>query len=156
MHIPIARMFIKGFEFYCKVDDRSPMRLIQLCTVVSSVVEVISKADEINDIVLYSSHMIYRATALAGAMLLRLARSHIPLPTDTRALESLYFTCVQILKKRSLQNDDLDARAATLLTQLWPSEQVFRHTDGSVDSLRVRIRNRGVRHPSYAIMKVPD
>jgi transcriptional regulatory protein LEU3 len=152
MHVPVARLLIKGFEFYCKVDDRTPTRLVQLCTVVSNVIEVIAKADEINDVMLFSSHLLYRITSLAGAMLLRIVRSHVPLSTNTMAMESLYFTCVQLLKKRSLQNDDLDARAATLLTQLWSSEQVFRHTDGSIDSLRVRVRNRGVSLLSHAAM----
>lgn len=114
----------------------------------SAVIDGTAKLDEREDFVLYSSYITYRVLTLAGAIILGLARSHLQLPIDRDTLESLYFSCIQLLKRRSLQNDDLDARGATLTTQLWPSQQVFRLPDGTIDSHRVRLRNRGVSFPN--------
>jgi ABC-type uncharacterized transport system permease subunit len=58
--------------------------------------------------------------------------------------EQSYFAAIQILKKRGLKNNDLNARTAVMFSQLWQSKRIFRQQDGSIDSLNVRIRSRGV------------
>lgn len=57
--------------------------------------------------------------------------------------ERSYFAAIQILKKRVLKNNDLNARTAAMFSQLWQSKRIFQE-DGSTDSLNVRIRSRGV------------
>jgi hypothetical protein len=41
-----------------------------------------------------------------------------------------------------MQNTDLDARIATIVTQLWSSSRAFRMRDMSVDGLKLFLRSR--------------
>lgn len=46
------------------------------------------------------------------------------------------------MRESSLENDDLYARGAMILSQLWTSTRVFQGPDGIVDGLSLRIRTR--------------
>lgn len=111
-------MFIRVHEFYCKLDEKTPMRLLQLHTMTTNAIEIVANADAKVDFILYSPDLAYRILGLAGAIILRISRANT-------------------------------GRAASLLTQLWGSHQVFRQADGTFDSLRVRLRNRGVSSPVF-------
>jgi hypothetical protein len=54
----------------------------------------------------------------------------------------MFFEFIRMSKKRSIQNNDLDTRTATVLTQLWSSTRVFKFKDGSTDGLRLFLRGR--------------
>jgi transcriptional regulatory protein LEU3 len=93
--------------------------------------------------------MIYRTLTLAACTILRIYRSDLRLRTDLSLGERCYFAAIHILRKRSLQNNDVSSRSAAMLTQLWQSKQIFRRADGTGSSLRVRIRSRGVSFVPY-------
>ena len=79
---------------------------------------------------------------LAAFIILKISRSYLAGRVDLRSGEKAYFTTIVALRESSLQNDDLYARGAMILTQLWTSTRVFRRPDGVVEGLFLRIRTR--------------
>jgi hypothetical protein len=108
-------------------------------------VDNITTRDRQNDYALYLSEQYYRTLTLAAAIILRICRSReLSTRVDKLHGEQAYFAAIQILKKRVLRNNDLNARMAVILSQSWQSKQVFQREDGSTSSLCVQIRTRGV------------
>ena len=61
---------------------------------------------------------------------------------DVDAGQKAYFAAILFFRKSSLESDDLCARAAGILTQLWTSNNVFKCSNGRIESLGTRIRSR--------------
>ena len=85
---------------------------------------------------------IRRTTLLAACVILKVLRSCLAEQVDRRAGEEAYFATITTLRESSLENNDLCARGAMVLSQLWTSSQVFRQPDGVVDGLTLYIRSR--------------
>ena len=101
--------------------------------------------DRRTDAALYTSEQNYRTLTLAAITILRICRSpEASLSIDQMLGEQSYFAAIQLLRKRILKNNDVNARMSSILSQLWQSRRVFIQDDGSFDSLHVRIRSRGV------------
>lgn len=84
-----------------------------------------------------------RSVPLAAFAILKIMRSpalaqHVDLEQGERA----YFAAILLSRRGSLQNDDLSARAVSILSQLWASRRIFRRADGTTQSLGTRIRSR--------------
>ena len=89
---------------------------------------------------------------LAAFIILKISRSCLAGRVDLRAGEKAYFATILEFRESSLENDDLCARAAMVLGQLWSSTRVFRRPDGVVDGLALRIRSRlsmGIVHECF-------
>jgi transcriptional regulatory protein LEU3 len=109
------------------------------------VIDRASALDTSQDLALYSVQYIFRMILLAAFSILKITRSdagghhhHI----DIEGGERSYFAAIPFAKKRSLQNGDVDAKCALILTQLWSSKNIFKRKDGTYDSLRLRTRSR--------------
>jgi hypothetical protein len=79
---------------------------------------------------------------LAACILLKILRSRLTDQVDGRAGEEAYFATITTLRESSLENNDLCARGAMVLSQLWTSSRIFRQPDGLVDGLTLYIRSR--------------
>jgi hypothetical protein len=89
---------------------------------------------------------------LAAFIILRISRSCLASRVDLRAGEKAYFATILDFREASLENDDLCARGAMVLGQLWSSTRVFRQPDGVVDGLVLRVRSRlsmGIVHECF-------
>lgn len=89
---------------------------------------------------------------LAAFIILKISRSCLAGRVDLRAGEKAYFATILEFRESSLGNDDLCARGAMVLGQLWSSTRVFRRPDGAVDGLALRIRSRlsmGIVHDCF-------
>ncbi|KAG7284396.1 hypothetical protein NEMBOFW57_010769 [Staphylotrichum longicolle] len=89
---------------------------------------------------------------LAAFIILKISRSCLASRVDLRAGEKAYFATILEFRESSLGNDDLCARGAMVLGQLWSSTRVFRRPDGVVDGLALRIRSRlsmGIVHDCF-------
>ncbi|KAJ9499963.1 hypothetical protein H2202_004353 [Exophiala xenobiotica] len=138
------RLHLNAFHFFDSKSTISLARLTTLYHIACNFVENITTRDRQDDYALYLSEQYYRTLSLAATSILRVHRSPELSPSIDHLLgERSYFAAIQILKKRSIKNNDLNARVATILVQLWQSQTVFRREDGTTDSLTVRIRSRG-------------
>ncbi len=79
---------------------------------------------------------------LAALIILKISRSCLAGRVDLRAGEKAYFATILGFRESSFANDDLPARGAMVLGQLWSSTRVFRRPDGVVDGLALRVRSR--------------
>ena len=110
-------------------------------------IDNITTRDQKDNYALYLSEQYYRTLTLAAMTILRIYRStELASSIDYIFGEQSYFAAIRIYKKRALKNNDLNAQMAAILSQLWRSQRVFMQQDGSVNSLNVRIRTRGVSH----------
>jgi hypothetical protein len=125
------------------VDSFKQQKLLDLFFIACEVVELaesFSNSQEFS----YSPQYETRMTMLAVYVVLRIARSPLKDLLPPNKAERLVFSAIEISKKRTVQDNDLDARNAVILTKIWISESVFIRSDGANDSLRLDLRNRMV------------
>jgi hypothetical protein len=147
-----TRLHLGAYYFFSSRSNMNLSGLIEVYCLACSFVEFIQARDRQDNYALYLSEQYYRTLLLAAITILRECRSpELKSTIDCRLGEQAYFAAIQILKKRVLKNNDLNAQMATILSQLWQSQRVFRQQDGSYDSLNVRVRSRGVRRKSFQL-----
>ncbi|GKZ24266.1 hypothetical protein AbraIFM66951_002276 [Aspergillus brasiliensis] len=86
------------------------------------------------------------ALLLASSALLRVLKGPQWATMDVDKAKSSYFTAINLAKQMSVDNFDIAAKTAMVLSQLWNSTKVFRKADGS-EYLALRIRSRLVVSP---------
>lgn len=79
---------------------------------------------------------------LGAFIVLKIGRSHIRELVDLPRGRRAYFSVIQLQKKMSVRLDDIFARASIICTQIWTSNNIFRRSDGTIDSLFLRCRSR--------------
>ena len=82
---------------------------------------------------------------LAAMSILKISRSNLKDLVDVQSGEVSYYKAIKVTKKRSTENNDLDARNGVILTQLWASNNIFRRSDGTLFGDQLRLRSRLVR-----------
>jgi transcriptional regulatory protein LEU3 len=79
---------------------------------------------------------------LASCTILKIHRSELAPHLDLEAGEQAYFASIVFAREGSIQNNDLSARGASIFSQLWNSQKIFKGKDGKIDSLSSRISSR--------------
>ncbi|KAF2659801.1 C6 zinc finger domain-containing protein [Lophiostoma macrostomum CBS 122681] len=140
-----ARIHVLSFHFFASPsspvgpDMESLGRLFSLC--ISTLGTATTLCQNTNFITQCPS-FVDRTMTLTGFAILRLVRSPLAQHLSLTAGEQAFFQAVQFSKNMSLQNNDLGARAAAILMNLWSSNKVFRRRDGHVEPLGLRLRTR--------------
>lgn len=79
---------------------------------------------------------------LAALAILRIHRSQLAAHLDLETGQRAYFAAIVAFRNHSIQNNDLDARGASILSQLWHSESIFKTDEQSTDPLYTQVRTR--------------
>lgn len=79
---------------------------------------------------------------LAALSILKIHRSELSAHLNLEQGEQAYFAAIVSHRERSLHNDDLYSRGATIISQLWNSDKIFKTASGDSDTLGSRIRTR--------------
>ncbi|KAL7916132.1 hypothetical protein GGI35DRAFT_21864 [Trichoderma velutinum] len=137
-----ARLLIRAFHFFSTPDSERNSGILLTYYISCELIQTAVRLDKSQDFALYCSQSQARAIACAAACILRVQRSDLRTQINTDLGEDMYFESIRMSKKRSIQNNDLDSRIATILTQLWSSTRVFKFKDGSTDGLRLFLRGR--------------
>ncbi len=98
--------------------------------------------DAANDFALYSTQWLHRMLCLAAHIIIRITFSEVRTHVDLEHGERAFFKAIKFTRKRSVENNDLDSRAALILTQLWANNSSFRKKDGALIGDRMRLRSR--------------
>ncbi len=138
----IARLSLRAFHFLASADNVDHCGMLEVHSTASDIIESVRELDKAGDLVPHLSHGDARMISRAGFCLLRICHSSLKSHIDLQSTEDKFFFAVSIFKRRSIQNNDLDAVTAKMLTQLWSSTKIFRQEDGSNSSLQVRLRGR--------------
>lgn len=133
---------IKAFHFFAAPDTARTAGLVQVYALSCSVLNMLHDLDVAEDIALYSIQWLQRIAVLASNSILKITRSELQTHVDLEHGESAYFKAIMFVKRRSTENNDLDSRSVTILSQLWASDSLFRKKDGSLVGDRLRLRSR--------------
>ena len=126
---------------------------VKLCSLAYGLIEQLDILDNQGGFIVYGPRVNSWIIILAAFTILRLMRSELRQYLEYQRGEQAYFTAIQLCRRLSVEKNDLPARAAVIMTQLWTSKRIFQCPDGSTDSLRLRIRSRLVstKFSSYVV-----
>lgn len=82
---------------------------------------------------------------LAACAIIKISRSHLKPHINLHVAEEAIFKTITFTRRRALQPNDLDGKMATVLNQLWFSNNAFKGKDGVEDGLQLLCRTRVVR-----------
>jgi transcriptional regulatory protein LEU3 len=143
LYIYCARLHIQSFHFFEPPGRLKVENLIELYSIARTVIDTVAAMDQYKPGTISScTAYIHRAVILAALSILKLSRGFAAPYFDLNGGEKSYFSAIVILRSMSLNYDDLGARSAIILQNLWDSGNVFRRADGTVDSMALRLRNR--------------
>ncbi|KAH8660473.1 hypothetical protein BX600DRAFT_514078 [Xylariales sp. PMI_506] len=139
-----VRLLIRCFHFFTIARDstRSAEIFSNIYSISCDLLETGSRLDRDQDLGDYATQFQVRLISLAAICILRVHRSIVRAHVDIEQGEDMFFEAIRLLKKHSIQNNDLEIRLATILTQLWSSTRVFKFKDGTVDGLQLLLRGR--------------
>ena len=140
-----VRLLIRAFHFFTIANTERIVGILQTYFIACELIEIAVNLDKMSDFGSYATATQMRAVALAAAIILRVLRSSLSPQVNVEMGEAMFFEAIRLSKRRSVRIDDLDARNAIILTQLWSSTSIFQFKNGSVDGLRLLLRARLVR-----------
>jgi transcriptional regulatory protein LEU3 len=141
-YLTCVRLHILSFHLFAPKSSINNDRLTALYEIACHLVEVTMDLDTIQKFAEFGPVLLSKFSNLAAFMILKIGRSHIRDTLDLTRGQTSYFSVIQIHKKMSVQSDDIYARASLINTQLWTSNEIFKLSDGVVDSLILRCRSR--------------
>ena len=142
LYLNCLRLHIKAFHFFETGESSSIAGFVELYSVARGVIENVLNLYGTDNRFGSCSAYFHRSMLLAAFTLLKIVRSPIASYLDVRSGEKCYFSTIVHLRKSTLENDDLHARGAMILTQLWTSDKIFKTATGEANSLSLRIRSR--------------
>jgi hypothetical protein len=143
-----VRLLIRAFHFFGVPNNQRTAGVLQTYYIACDLIGMAARLDKDMEFGAYCDSMQLRIISLAAVVVLRVLRSALAPQVDAETGEAMYFEAIRLSKKHSILNDDLDARNAIILTQLWSSTRAFHFSDGSVDGLRLLLRARLVGSPA--------
>ena len=137
----MARLQVIGLHLFRPFEEIDPSDLLQIYTMACSVLTLLHKCDSAMHLISVCPDHVYGIVMTAGSTLLRLLKSDFAQYIDEKDGKAYLVDCINVLKLMSCANNDLPARYSQILAQLWTSDKVFKHQDGS-PCLNLRIRSR--------------
>ncbi|KAK1238932.1 hypothetical protein MKX08_005993 [Trichoderma sp. CBMAI-0020] len=137
------RLYLLAYHFLVDAAFRKPEGFISLYAVACNLVNTVCQRSEAEESVpKIAPAFIQKTIVLASCTILKIHRSELAPHLDLEAGEQAYFASIVFAREGSIQNNDLSARGATIFSQLWNSQKIFRGKDGKIDSLSSRISSR--------------
>ncbi len=116
--------------------------LTELFSIARMVIDNVMALDQTQICAVSSTAYIHRSVILSAFTILKISKSLLKPYLDLESGKKSYFFAIALLRMNSLENDDLSAMGAMILTQLWTSSKIFRRANGAMSSLRLSVRSR--------------
>jgi len=143
LYLHIARLQLRIYYLRCPEDEMFALNLTKIYTTAIQVIEMTGKLDSEINLASFCPHHIYRMSALAASVLLRILKTRSSTYIwDQQAGRASYFQEISLLRKMSVHNNDMPGRMAGIFAQLWTSEKVFKRKGDGIASPEVRIQSR--------------
>ncbi|PTB36661.1 hypothetical protein M441DRAFT_62116 [Trichoderma asperellum CBS 433.97] len=137
------RLYLLAYHFLVDAAFRKPEGFISLYAVACNLVNMVcQRSEEEESIAKIAPAFVQKTIVLAACTILKIHRSDLAPHLDLEAGEQAYFASIVFAREGSIQNNDLSARGATIFSQLWNSQNIFKGKDGRIDSLSSRISSR--------------
>lgn len=134
LYLNITRLQLR---LHCLSSPENPSTSLQMAKLgicASSIIDQIEDLDTKTSLVTHCPHYIYRMTALTAAVLLRLAIQSNPQTSSTDSDEprnartqykTYFFRTISLLRRMSIDSNDMPSRMAKIFSQLWTVEKLF-------------------------------
>lgn len=137
------RLYLLAYHFLIAAAFRKLEGFISLYAVACNLVNTVCQRSAVDEnVAKIAPAFIHKTMMLAACTILKIHRSELAPHLDLEAGEQAYFASIVFAREGSLQSNDLSARGATIFSQLWNSQKIFRGKDGRIDSLSSRISSR--------------
>ncbi|EXK48048.1 hypothetical protein FOMG_01189 [Fusarium oxysporum f. sp. melonis 26406] len=135
-----TRLAISAYYFFLQSHDFKRPGLITTFSIATEVLNAVPRLYAMQDFALYASNYYTRMALLAAFCILRLVRSQLKEYDDLRDAQQSLFKAISFVKRRSMQDGDLDERYGTILSQLWSNSDSMDTTTANGLDLRIRSR----------------
>jgi len=143
LYLQIARLQLRIYYLRCPEDEMFSLNLTKIYTTAIQVIEMTGRLDSEINLASFCPHQIYRMSALAASVLLRILKTRISkYIRDQQAGKVSYFQEIALLRKMSIHNNDMPGRMAGIFAQLWTSQKAFKPKGDGIASPEVRIQSR--------------
>ena len=142
LYLNCSRLQLRTFHLYNNLVMSDLQSLNELYQAACSVIESMNRLDVCLNLTSYCTSYLGRMTMLAAFTLLKLSKSSFARFFNKGNLKISYFSAISLTQRISVQNNDLPAKTAQVLTQLWTSKALSSEEGGSEVSLALRIRTR--------------
>lgn len=130
------------YVFYLLHSEESVARKIGLLRAFDLAVGLISKLENLDgssDLMKYCPGPHLRTTCLAALFILRLLNSNYSQLLDVECGRHAFNTALGLLRRSSLEDNDLPARGSKILAQLWHGQN---HSSQKSEEPRLKLRTR--------------
>lgn len=148
-HLTCAELQVSSYHLFVPQAIADELALSKTYSLACEVVEICTELDQ-GRFAYHAGDYCGKMLHLAASLILRLDRSTVADQFDRQRGRAAYFAVISFYRKMTVQAEDVFARSAIILTQLWTSESVFVQPDGSHDSFRL------LCHTRYAMSSVFD
>ncbi|KAK7902855.1 hypothetical protein LTR67_002501 [Exophiala xenobiotica] len=155
LYVNITRLQLR---VHCLQDRENPatsVKVAQLGLAATSIIEGIEQLEVQMSLIQHCPHYIFRMTALAASVLLRLSKQQQQQPrskargpdvdpyhhhqqhqqnaaaTTSKQYKTYFFQTISLLKRMSVESNDMPSRMAKIFSQLWSIDRIFEHTTSS-------------------------
>jgi hypothetical protein len=137
------RLCLLAYHFLIDPASRKLEGFITLYAVACNLINAVcQRSPDEASIAKIAPAFIQKSLVLASCSILKIYRSELAPHLDLEAGEQAYFAAIFFSRESTLQNNDLSARGASILSQLWNSQNIFKSKDDKVDCLSSRISSR--------------
>lgn len=137
-----VRLHIQAFRFFADPESVDKTGFLKVFSIACDVLDGMQQLENTRNYAINGARFDNWVIMLAAFTILRLLRSEVAPYLDSKKGEQSYFGAIDLFRKLSVQTNDLQARGAIIMAQLWATLNIFRKQDESSDSLRLRIRSR--------------
>ena len=141
-YLASAELQILSFHLLAPKDSFDDFKLAKMYDLGCDAIELLDNVDRNEAFCDHLPLASLKYLSLSAFTLLKLSRSHMAVNLDLERGKTAYFTAIALSRKACVESEDVAARLAKILTQLWTSKQVFRRADGSTDALSLRCGSR--------------
>lgn len=145
-YLVVAELQIMSFHLLGPKDSFQDDKLAKMHHLACSAVEILDSLDRSQSWAEDAPCTAIKYLMVAGFTLLKLSRCHMREQLDLTRGQTAYFTAISLTKKAAIEPEDMIARCARILTQLWTSKKVFLVSapDGTqtMDALSLRCGSR--------------
>ncbi|KAL7947515.1 hypothetical protein V8C42DRAFT_318000 [Trichoderma barbatum] len=137
------RLHLLSYHFFIHPESRKLEAFISLYAIARSFINTACQPSSTKGATAKNAPVfVQKSIMLASFIILKISRSELAQHLDLAAGEQSYFAAIVFAREASLQNNDLSARGASILGQLWNSQSIFKDKHGIIDSLSSRISSR--------------
>lgn len=144
-----AELQILSFHLLGPKESFQDTKLIKMHDLSCQAIELLESLERNEGFCDHAPLAAMKYLSLASFSILKLSRSHVAEKLDLGRGKTAYFGAISLCRKAAVESEDIIARLAKILTQLWNSKQLFRKADGTLDPLTLRCGSRLAMSISY-------